>query len=308
MSVTSAAARPTSLARRLHLPRADYSGYLFIAPATVLTIVFSFISMAISLWMSFHKWDVLNPVHPWLGFKNYWYALTQDGDFWLSMRNTLYYTAVIVPALTVFGLLLAFIANEVRRGRSFFRSIYYIPALTPTVALALVWTWLLRSDGALNSVLSAIGIQGPNWLMDPNWSMPAVLVYSIWAGVGGAMVIFMAGLNDIPADFYEAAQLDGANRRQMFWHVTVPLLRNPLIFVTVTNSLLAWQVFTQMYILENTTGGPANSTLTIAMKIYQEGFLNYKMGYAAAMSWLLFLVIFVIGAIQLRVYRSQQVY
>ena len=120
------------------------------------------------------------------------------------------------------------------------------------------------------------------------------------------MVIFMAGLNDIPPDFYEAAQLDGANRRQMFWHVTIPLLRNPLIFVTVSNSLFAWQVFTQMYIL--TMGGPANATLPIAMKIYQEGFLNYKMGYAAAMSWLLFLVIFVIGAIQLRVYRSQQVY
>jgi ABC-type sugar transport system permease subunit len=107
-------------------------------------------------------------------------------------------------------------------------------------------------------------------------------------------------------DFYEAAQLDGANRRQMFWHVTIPLLRNPLIFVTVTNSLGAWQVFTQMYILTN--GGPANATLPIAMKIYQEGFLNYRMGYAAAMSWLLFLVIFVIAAIQLRVYRSQQVY
>jgi ABC-type sugar transport system permease subunit len=305
-SVTSAAARPAGLARRLGLPRADYSGYLFVAPAAFLTIIFSFISMAISLWMSFHKWDVLTPVHPWLGLKNYWFALTQDEDFWTAMRNTAYYAVVIVPALTIFGVLLAFIANEVRRGRAFYRSIFYIPALTPAVALALVWTWLLRSDGALNRVLELVGIQGPNWLMDPNWAMPAVLVYSIWGGVGGAMVIFMAGLNDIPPDFYEAAQLDGANRRQMFLRVTLPLLRNPLIFVTVTNSLAAWQVFTQMYIMTN--GGPANATLPIAMKIYQEGFLNYKMGYAAAMSWLLFVIIFVIAVIQLRVYRSQQVY
>jgi multiple sugar transport system permease protein len=307
MSVTSAAARPGGLARRLHLPRADYSGYLFVAPAALLTLVFSFVAMAISLWMSFHKWDVLNPEHQWLGLKNYWYALTQDGDFWLAMRNTAYYTVVIVPSLTIFGVLLAFIANEAGRGKVFFRSIYYIPTLTPTVALGLVWTWLLRSDGPLNGLLGLVGIQGPNWLEDYNWAMPAILIYSIWAGVGGAMVIFMAGLNDIPPDFYEAAQLDGANRRQMFLRVTLPLLRNPLIFVTVTNSLFAWQVFTQMYIITN-RGGPANATLPIAMKIYEEGFLNYRMGYAAAMSWLLFAVIFVIAAVQLRVYRSQQVY
>src|SRR5690348_9544752 len=123
MSVTRVAAHPTSLARRLHLPRADYSGYLFIAPAALVTIVFSFVSMAISLWMSFHKWDVLNPVHPWLGFKNYWYALTQDGEFWVSMRNTFYYVIAVVPSLTIFGLLLASLANAVRRGRSLFRSI-----------------------------------------------------------------------------------------------------------------------------------------------------------------------------------------
>ncbi len=306
MSVTSTAARPAGLAQRLHLPRADYSGYLFVAPAALLTLVFSFVSMAISLWMSFHKWDVINPEHQWLGLKNYVYALTQDDEFWLSMRNTLYYAVIIVPALTIFGVLLAFIANEVARGRIIYRSIFYIPSITPGVALGLVWTWLLRSDGTLNQVLAVVGIQGPNWLMDPDWAMPAVLVYSIWAGVGGAMVIFMAGLNDIPPDFYEAAQLDGATRRQMFRYVTLPLLRNPLVFVTVSNSLAAWQVFTQMYII--TRGGPANATLPISMKIYQEGFLNYRMGYAAAMSWLLFAIIFVIALVQLRVYRSQQVY
>lgn len=307
MALANAATRSSRLARRLHLPRADYSGYLFIAPATAVTIIFSLVSMAISFWMSLHSWDVLNPVHQWLGLKNYWFALTQDSGFWLAMGNTFYYAVVLVPALTIFGLSLAFVTNEVKRGRSLFRSIIYIPAITPAVALGLVWVWLLRYDGVLNQVLALVGIAGPNWLMDPHWAMPAILLYAIWAGVGSAMIIFMAGLNDIPVEFYEAAQLDGANRRQMFWHVTIPLLRNPLVFVIVTNSLYAWQVFTPMYVITN-QGGPANATLSIAMKIYQEGFLNYRMGYAAAMSWLLFAVIFVIAVVQLRIYRSQQLY
>lgn len=301
------AARPSiadaAWVRRL---KQTYSAYLFVAPATLLIVVFSFAAIIISLYISFFEWDIISDTHPFVGLGNYRRALFEDELFWVAARNTLYYVALSVPGITILAFLLALLANEALVGRAVFRTIFFLPSITPMVVIALIWIWLYTPDGMLNGILGVFGLPQPNWLNDTNTAMPAVVIMSIWQAVGYYTAIYIAGLADIPKDFYDAAKVDGASRLQEIRYITVPLLRNVTLFVTVTLAIAAFQMFTQVYVM--TQGGPINATETMQLLIYKNAFRYFKMGYASALSWLLFLAIFVLVAIQMRRFRSRETF
>ena len=283
----------------------DALGYSFAGPAVILLVIFSIVAIVVSLWISFHEWTFLRDERPWVGLDNYAKAL-DDPVFAKAFRNTARYAAIVVPAITGLGLLLALIGNEARQGRAVFRTIFFIPTLTPLVVLSFLWIWLFEPTGSFNIVLEKLGLPTPNWLMDPVMAPFAIIIMSVWAHVGYYMVIFMAGLADIPQIYYDASEVDGANIFQRFWHITLPLLRNTLIFVVVILAIGAFQVFDQVYLM--TRGGPDNATEVMQALIYKQGFEFFHMGYASAMAWYLFAAIAFFTAIQMRIFRSQQLY
>ena len=285
--------------------RDTLTAYLFVAPAAVLLLIFSLVAISVSLVISFSDWSPVKEHWQIVGIDNYRKAFS-DARFWQAFRNTGQFVLFTVPGIAITSLLLAVIGNHARKLRSVFRTLFFIPVITPGVVVALVWIWMYKYDGGVNAVLAIVGIKGPNWLFDPVMAMPAIILMTIWSAVGYYMIIFMAGLADIPEIYYEAAKVDGANRWQTFWNITFPLLRNPLIFVAVTLMIAAWQVFTQMYVM--TQGGPAGKTESVQWRIWANAFQDFDMGVAAAMSWALFAVVFVFTAIQLKIFVSRQTY
>ena len=281
------------------------SGYLLISPAALFLLVFSFIAIVVSLVISFSDWSPLREEWSLVGIDNYKRAFANE-RFWKSFRNTGQYVLFLVPGVVLTSLALALIGNHARKLRSVFRTLFFIPVITPGVVVALIWIWMFRSDGGVNEVIKYFGITGPNWLLSAFWAMPAIIIMTIWSLIGYYMIIFLAGLADIPEVFYEAAKVDGANRIQTFRHITLPLLRNPLIFVVVTLVIAAWQVFTQMFVM--TQGGPASATESVQWSIFFNGFQRFDMGLASAMSWILFAVILVFTATQLKLFLSRQLY
>ncbi len=287
-------------------PRKWLAGYFFAGPAALLLVVFSVISIGVSLYLSFFDYDIITRGGPFVGLGNYREALFQDELFWVAMRNTVYYAVGVVPGITISAFLLALAGHKITHGKSIFRTIYFLPSITPIVVISLIWVWLYSPEGMFNQLLKQIGISGPNWLMTAPMAMPSIIIMSIWVHVGYYVVIYLAGLADIPRDFYDAARVDGANWWQEIRYVTVPLLRNVTLFVTVTLAISAFQVFTQIYIM--TMGGPGSATTSMQLLIFRQGFQYFRMGYASALSWLLFAIIFVLVAIQLRATRSEQIF
>ena len=268
--------------------------YLYIAPAFAVTIVFSFVSMGISFWASLHHYDAFAGAAEYAGLDNYRRALfADDSYFWLSLKNTAVYSAMSVVGVLLTALPLAILCQKARRFQALFRTLYFLPSITPGVVLALVFYHLF-------------GVWGQ--LLDNAWtSLPALALLGVWSGAGYNMVIFLAGLTEIPKDFYEAAEIDGAGRWHQFRHITVPLLRNTLVFVMVMTIISSFQVFTSVYIM--TQGGPERSTEVIAYTIFINAFaVAGQMGYASALAWLLFAVVFVFVFIQMRVFRSRRIY
>ena len=301
-----AASRPAPKRRGLKQSvRNAITGYLFVAPATLFLLVFSFVAIIVSLLLSFADWTPLKAQWGFEGLDNYKEAFGSK-RFWQSFRNTGQYVVFTVPGISIASLALALIGNHALKLRSVFRTLFFIPTITPGVVVALIWIWMFRADGGVNEVLKLVGIMGPNWLLDAVTAMPAIIIMTIWAAVGYYMIIFMAGLADIPDIFYEAAKVDGANRLQTFRHITLPLLRNSLIFVLITLVIATWQVFTQMFVM--TRGGPAGATESVQWEIFRNAFLRFDMGLAAAMSWVLFAVILVFTAVQLKTFVSRQIY
>jgi len=282
------------------------AGYLFVAPAAILLVIFSIIAIVVSLYLSFFDFDIISRGGPFIGLGNYREALFADKLFWIALFNTAFYAVGVVPGITVISFLLAFAGNRVVYGKGIFRTVYFLPSITPLVVISLVWVWLYSPLGMFNQILTRIGISGPNWLMEPRTSMISVIIMSIWVHVGYYVVIYLAGLADIPRDFYDAARVDGANTWQEIIYITVPLLRNVTLFVTVTLAIGAFQVFTQIYIM--TLGGPGSATTSMQLLIFRAGFQYFRMGYASALSWLLFAVIFILVAIQLRTTRAEQIF
>ena len=285
--------------------RKTWPGYLFISPAGLLISLFSYVAIVFSLYISFHQYDIISDVQPFEGLENYARALS-DKLVRISFRNTFVYVIVIVPSITVISLVLAVLGNQVRRGRALFRTVFFIPTITPVVVTSMLWVWLYEPAGGINRLLQLVNIKGPNWLFNPSTALPAIMIMTIWGAVGYYMIIFLAGLAEIPEVFYEAAKVDGAGRWHTFWKITIPLLRNSLIFAFVTLTIAAFQVFTQVFIM--TQGGPMNQTQTVQMVVYHYAFQRFEMGYASAISWLLFGVIFFFSALQLKLFISRELY
>ncbi|GLH95731.1 carbohydrate ABC transporter permease [Phytohabitans aurantiacus] len=284
-------------------------GWSFALPFAALFAVFLVGPVLASLAMSFtdiRSADVRSPLAvTFLGFDNY-VRLFQDEQFVKAAGNTLVVVLLGLPLTVVLGMAAALGLNSgLVRFRAIFRVGYYLPVVTSIVAISVVWRFLLQPDtGLLNSVLGLVGIEGPNWLANTSTALPAVIMMIVWRGIGFQMVIFLAGLQAIPGELYEAARIDGASRWAQFWHVTVPSLRPTLLFVTVIGSIGLLQVFEEPFVM--TRGGPLGSTTTVAYSVYSQfSFGNY--GYASAMSYVLFLAVVLLSILWFRLLRSDEV-
>jgi multiple sugar transport system permease protein len=272
-------------------------GYLFVAPWIIGYLVFTLGPVLASIGLSFASYDLFSPPR-WIGFRNYIELFTRDRLFILSLYNTVYYVLFSVPLGIIFAFLLALLLNVKLLGMNVYRTVFYLPAVTSGVAVSLLWVWLFNPQfGLINYLLRSIGLPAPGWLVDPLYAKPAFILMSLW-GVGGTAVIFLAGLQGVPVSLYEAAVIDGANTWQKFWHVTVPMM-TPVIFFNLVMGLIgSFQVFTAAYVM--TGGGPQNSTLFYVLYLFRHAFRLLRMGYAAAMAWVLFLIVVVLTFIQFR--------
>jgi multiple sugar transport system permease protein len=288
--------------RRWSRIKSTLNAYLYLAPTILGLLIFSAGAIIASFFISFTNWQlVLPPV--WVGLKNYT-TLFQMPEFWQVLRNTVYYTVGYVPLAVTLPLLMAILVNQKLRGITFFRTTYFLPVVTSGVAIALVWGWMYNpSFGVINYLLETLfGIEGPRWLADPKWAMPSLIIIGVWHSVGYNMVIYLAGLQGIPQELYEAARIDGASRWRLFWHITVPLITPTAFFILVLSLIGSFQVWTITYLL--TQGGPANSTLTLSYYIYQQGFEWFHMGFAASLAYVLFAIVFVVTMIQFRLQKQ----
>jgi ABC-type sugar transport system permease subunit len=269
---------------------------LFLLPNLIGFLIFTAIPVGAAFVLAFYDYDLLLGAS-WAGLENFREMFTVDRVFRAALFNTVYFTAVSVPLSVVLGLATAILVNQALRGVVIFRSIFLLPYVTVTVALSLVWKWLYLPDiGLINSVLGAVGIDGPAWLTSQTWAMPALILMSVWKGFGYNMVIFLAGLQGIPDHLYDAAKVDGATAWRRFLNVTLPLLSPTTFFVVVISVISSFQVFDQALIMTN--GGPGTATTTLVLYIYQKGFQSFDMGYAAAVALVLFAVIFVFTVVQ----------
>jgi len=264
-------------------------GYLFISPWVLGLLIFTIGPFIASLYLSFTTYSILQPGN-WVGLRNYVTAFTDDRLFYKVLWNTAYYVLGSVPLRIVLAFALALLLNASVRGLTMWRTLFYVPSITPIVATIVLWRYLLHPKfGLINYALSLVGIKAIPWLTSPIWSKPALLVMSVW-WVGGNMVIFLAGLQGIPQHLYEAAELDGANAWRRLRHVTLPMMTPTIYFNLVMNLINAFQVFTQSFIM--TRGGPLDSTRFYMHYLYDNAFLYFKMGYASALAWVLFVIIF----------------
>ena len=262
-------------------------GIAFARPRTFGFLVFTAYPIVASLYYSFTYFDTLSPP-VWVGAQNYTRLLTEDPLFWQSLRNTLFMVVFGLPASLVAGLALALLLNQKLRGMAIYRTIFYIPSIVPTVASSVLWMWLLNPQiGLINKMLAAAGVQGPGWLTDPAWSKPALILMGIW-GVGSAMIIYLAGLQDVSQELYEAAEIDGAGSAAKLFHVTLPMLSPVIFFNLVMGIIGTFQYFTQVFVM--THGGPEDSTLFYALHLFNKAFVDLQFGYASAMAWILFAI------------------
>ena len=271
--------------------------YLLISPWLIGLLLFVLGPMIASLFISFTRWDLLSPAK-FVGLQNYEKMFARDPLFWQSLKVTVRYTVVYVPLELVGGLVLALLMNQKLRFRGVFRTIYYLPSVLPGVAFVVLWMWILNPDvGLINTLLSYVGIEGPRWLADPQWALPALLMMSLW-GLGRSMVIYLASLQGIPQHLYEAAAIDGANTWQAFWKITLPMLTPTIFFNLVLSVISTFQTFTSAFVA--TDGGPLDSTLFYVLYLFRQAFQFFNMGYASALAWILFLLILMLTLLIVR--------
>lgn len=275
--------------------------WLFILPWLIGFIAFSGGPILASVGISLSEYSILTPPK-FIGIGNYT-QLFNDDLFYKAVFNTIYYVGVSVPLGVILAFLMAIALNQKLNGQTWFRTIFYLPSVVSGIAVALLWGWLLNADfGLFNFLLSKIGIVGPKWLFSTTWAMPSIIMMSLW-GVGGSMVVFLAGLQGIPEHLYEAAELDGAGEWGKFWNVTIPMISPVIFFNMIVTIIGAFQIFDQVYIMTNGRGGPANATLVYVLYLYRNGFEYFKMGYASALAVVLFIIILGITAFQFAVAR-----
>lgn len=283
--------------------------FWFLAPFGLLFLTFTVAPILFGLWISLHSWHVLDKNPVFVGFHNYAGAM-HDDLFWYALERTAYFVVLVVPIGNIVSILLAIALNQQFRGSTFYKLAFYMPVLLSVTVVALVWRWLYSSDWGLltfevNAVRGWFGapkIAIP-WLSDPKFAMPSIALMSIWWGAGGNMLVYLAGLKAVPKELSEAAALDGATAWQRFWKTTVPVIRPVILFCFVMSLIASAQVFGQSYIL--TGGGPAYSTLTVMLYMYQQGFGQYQLGYASAVAYLLFLFVFAFTLLQFALIRGR---
>ena len=276
-------------------------GMLFLLPWTIGFLAFTLYPMIASLIYSFSIYHSRAPLE-WNGIKNYTDLLT-DELFWKSLINTLYMVAIGVPLTLFSSFLCAVLLNLKVRGQAFYRVIYFLPSIVPTVASTILWLWILNpQQGILNSVLGHVGINGPNWMTNPAWSKPGLILLGMW-GMGNTIIIYLSGLQDVSPSLLEAAELDGANWWQRLWNITVPMVSPITLFNLITGVIAMFQYFAQAYVFRGfqELGYPLKSTLFYSVYLYQNAFLWLKMGYASAMAWVLFVIILVCTLLLLKV-------
>jgi multiple sugar transport system permease protein len=308
MATTEVAGLPAAVAdkpkkrRRNSFNRREaIAGYLFISPWLLGFLVFTFGAMVYSLVISFSYYQLATNTARPAGFANY-EALISDPKVMLSLGNTLYYAVLAVPLEIIFALTLALLLNRVSRGAGVFRTLYYLPKMTPVVATAAIFLLLLNGNqGAINKGLAAIGIQGPQWLLDPAWVKPSIVLMTLW-GVSGTMIIFLAALKNVPRDLYEVAELDGAGPIRRFFSITLPMISGAMFFNIIVLTIAAIQVFDQAYLLfyRDQVQGASDASLFYGIYLFQQAFRQFNFGFASAMAWLLFVIIITISLIQVK--------
>jgi multiple sugar transport system permease protein len=267
------------------------NGLLFASPYIVGFLVFTLYPLIASMYYSMCQYNVINPP-VWTGLENFRTLFFQDPLFWKSLYNTLYFTVFSVPLGLAFSVALALLLNQKVKAMSVYRTVFFLPTIVPIVASAVLWLWVLNPEsGLVNGMIRQfIGVDGPGWIADEKWSKPSLILMSLW-GVGGAMVIFLAGLADVPQSLYEVADIDGAGRWAKFRNVTLPMLTPTVLFNLVMGLIGSFQYFTQVYVMTGGKGTPVGSTMFYALYLYRNSFYYLRMGYASAMAWLLFVVI-----------------
>ena len=262
--------------------REAIAAYVFLTPFMIFFLVFTVRAVIVAVQMSFYDWPILRPTHPYIGLDNY-AELFSDDVWWIALKNTIYFTIITVLGTTIVSLAAAVAVTRPIKGQGFFRVLLYMPSLFSVGAVGLIWVWLLNTQfGIINYGLSFFGIKAINWLGDPNLVIPALSLTTIWSGFGFPMLIFIAGLQGIPEQLYEAARIDGANGRQLFFNITLPLLRPTMLFITVTGVIAHFQVYGQPLIM--TSGGPGRSSYSVIFYLYEIAWTSFRMGYGAAIA------------------------
>ncbi|CAA9542516.1 MAG: ABC transporter, permease protein 1 (cluster 1, maltose/g3p/polyamine/iron) [uncultured Thermomicrobiales bacterium] len=292
---------PAGAAKRRRISDEALAGWISISPWLLGFVVFTGVPLLASLYFSFTKYDVIRSPE-WVGLDNYRRLLTNDRLFPLALRNTFTYALMAVPLDVATSLGAALLLNQARRWQGVFRTIYYLPAITPAVATSYLFIWILNPNaGLLNRGLRFLHLPAPQWTVDPFWIKPTIVISQLWV-LGGSMIILLAALKQVPAPLYEAAWLDGAGRWRRFKDVTLPMISGVLFFVATVGTINALQVFTQGYVMFDKNGGPEQSALFIVMYLYNRAFGTgtFQMGYAAAIAWILFVIVVAITVFQFR--------
>ncbi|ASA26491.1 carbohydrate ABC transporter permease [Paenibacillus donghaensis] len=273
-------------------------GWLFLAPEALGIILLAIFPLFFSLFLSFTNWNLVGGFAEmkWIGFDNFT-RLLDDSKFLKALQNNLFFTAVTVPLGLIIAMVLAVIVHTKVYAKDLFKILFFIPYICSTVAVAAVWSALFHpSNGPINRFLMQMGLENvPKWLVDSHYAIIAIMVIAIWQALGYQMIIFLAGLTQISEDLYEAAEIDGANGFKKFWHITMPMLASTTLFLTITTIISSFKVFDLIKFL--TDGGPNDASTVIVYRIYEEGFVNFNMGYASAQSWILFLLVILVTSI-----------
>jgi len=279
--------------------REAMEGYLWIMPWVIGFIVFSLGPIIASLYLSFTKYKI-GGTPEWIGWANYQEAFFKDKLFWPSLSRTAYFSVATVFLGVALSLFAAMLLNQNFRWRAIFRALYYLPSLTPVVSLAILWTWLLQPQvGLVNFGLYKIGIEGPGWMTSSTWAIPSMIMISLWASIGGGrMIIFLAGLQGVPKELHESAEIDGANSVQRFFAITLPMISPVILFNLILGVIGSFSVFSLAYIATN--GGPNYATWFFMLHLYYNAFSYFQMGYASALAWIFFLIIFVLSYAQIK--------
>ena len=286
-------------ARRRRVSEETLAGWLAISPWLFGFVVFTALPLVMAAYFSFTKYDAINPPE-WVGLDNYERLFTNDRLFPKALRNTLVYALMLVPIDVATSLGAALLLNQARKLQGFFRTLYYLPSITPAVANAYLWILILNpNDGLFNRFLRFLHLPAPNWISDPTWVKPTIVVSQVWL-LGGSMIILLAALKGVPQSLYEAALLDGAGRLRRFKDVTLPMISGVLFFIATVSTIGALNVFTQGYLMFDKNGGPDNSALFVVMYLYLRAFGGgvFQMGYAAAIGWVLFFIIVAVTLFQ----------